>query len=474
MSSTDQTEFWDEEMGEIVEPELGIEEFPDNPATGFLYALQHTLVDTTPFIIPIIVAGGAGWNADTIAAVLQATLVFSMITTVAQTMYGNRLPLIQSASLADAGVMATVASAISVPAMWMGAFVGGLVEAAIGASRVLKYLKSVFTPVVSGAVITVIGLSLANVGMGWIVSNPGNTIVTTEGRFVFAGATILLIIIFKFLGKGRMGGVVSRGALLFSLLIMGVVVPAITDSAGLTNALNLEPVADAAWVGLPIPGDQGLPFSDWPIVTAAVIAVTIGYIGSIAESVGDYAATCAVSGTTLSEEKINRGITVEGLGSAVSTLFGGLPMTSYSQNVGVIATTRVASRRVVALAGIILGIYGLIPKVGQLITVIPLAVLGGVFITITGMIAVSGIRLIASAERTDANLLTAALTLATALTLPGLVSGTDWVQTLPNGAEVFVTNAIVLAVVFGIVLNLVIGRVLGPYVSDEAASPAID
>ncbi|MFB6187142.1 MAG: solute carrier family 23 protein, partial [Halobacteriaceae archaeon] len=168
--------------------------------------------------------------------------------------------------------------------------------------------------------------------------------------------------------------------------------------------------------------------------------------------------------------KINRGITVEGIGSAVSTLFGGLPMTSYSQNVGVIATTRIASRKVVAVAGIIIGIYGFIPKVGTLITVIPLAVLGGVFVTITGMIAVSGVQTISHAERSDANLLTAALTLGVALTLPGLASGAKWIQAVPSSATIFLTNGIVIAVVFGIILNLIMTLVLEPYVEDRMVS----
>ncbi|MDY6764839.1 MAG: solute carrier family 23 protein [Halobacteria archaeon] len=472
MASEPTESFWEREMAEIVEPEIGIDDFPENPVEGVLYGFQHTLVDTTPFIVPLIVAGAAGWSGATVAYVIQATLVFSMITTVAQTMYGNRLPLVQSASLADAGVMATVAGAISVPAMWMGAFIGGIFEAVVGASRVLKYLRTVFTPVVSGAVIIVIGLSLAQVGMGWIAnSGPGNTIPTAGGRFAFAGLTIALVIVLKFLGKLRFGGVLSRGALLISLLLVGLVVPAITDAAGLTsNVLNLQPVFDAAWIGIPTPGRLGLPGLDWPIVGAAVLAISIGYIGSIAESIGDYAATCAVSATTLDEKKINRGITVEGLGSAAATLFGGLPMTSYSQNVGVIATTRVASRKVVAIGGIFLGIYGLIPKIGRLITVIPLAVLGGVFLIITGMIAVSGIRMVAHAENKDANFLTAALTIAVALTLPSLASGSDWVGALPNGLEVFVTNGIVLAVVFGIVLSLLMGRIFEPYVSGRMSS----
>ena len=470
LPAEEENEFWDAEMEKIVDPELGIDDFPNSRTKGVLYGLQHSLVDPNPFLYPLIIGAAAGWAGSTIAYVVQATLIFSMLTTLIQTTYGNRLPIIQSASLADTGVMATVAATIGVPAMWMGAFIGGLIEAVVGASKVLKNLKNVITPVVSGAVITVIGIYLAQVGMDWVVvAGAETTIDSVSARFAFAGAVILFFILLTFLGE-IWSPLLSRGALFFSLIAIGVIVPLTTDTIGLTNALDLAPVAEAAWFGVPTPGHEGLPFLDWPIVTGAIVAIAIEYLGSISESIGDYAATCAVSGVSLSEEKINRGITLEGVASSVSVLFGGLPMTSYSQNVGIIATTRVASRKVVAIGGIFLGLYGLVPKVGQLVIAIPQAVLGGVFLVITGMIAVAGIRTIAQSERTEANMLTAALTIAIALTLPSAASGSKWVNALPSGLEVFVSSGIVLSVVVGAVLNLFVGQVLEPFVNGRVST----
>ena len=317
-----ENEFWDTEMEKIVDPELGIDDFPDSRVKGVLYGLQHSLVDPNPFLYPLIIGAAAGWAGSTIAYVVQTTLVFSMLMTLIQTTYGNRLPIMQSASLADTGVMATVAATIGVPAMWMGAFIGGLVEAVVGASKVLKHLKNVITPVVSGAVITVIGIYLAQVGMDWVVvAGAETTIDSVSGRFAFAGAVILFFIALTFLGQ-IWSPILSRGALFFSLIAIGVVVPLVTDAMGLTSALDLAPVAEAAWFGLPTPGHEGLPFLDWPIVGGAIAAVAIGYLGSISESIGDYAATCAVSGVPLSEEKINRGITLEGVASSASVLLG--------------------------------------------------------------------------------------------------------------------------------------------------------
>src|ERR1044071_1012222 len=128
--------------------------------------------------------------------------------------------------------------------------------------------------------------------------------------------------------------------------------------------VDFAAVACAPWLGLPRLFVFGGPGLGWTLAAGAVFGVVIGYVGSIAESIGDYAGTCAVSGAPYRMRHIHRGITVEGLASAIGPLFGALPLTTYAQNMGVIATPRVASRRVVQVAAGILLLYGLSPKVG--------------------------------------------------------------------------------------------------------------
>lgn len=455
---------WDRSGSTVVEPELGVEEFPDNRLVGVLYGFQHTLVDPNPFIYPLIVGAAAGWGDATTLDAIQMTLLFVMVATIAQTTVGNRLPLIQNASIAETGIMAGIAASVGTPAMWMGAFLGGVFEAVVGASRALRYLRFAITPVVSGAIIAVIGISLAKIGMGWIL-NAGDGTMTLNARVAFATGTILLFVTLKMVGR-RWSAVVSRASLVIAFVTMGFLVPAVTDALGVTRALDTSPVAATPWFGVPSVPYSGTPLLDWPVVAGAVAAMALGYLSSMMESVGDYAATCAVSDVDFDDDTVNRGLTVEGVSSATSVLFGGLPMTSYSQNIGIIATTRVASRRVVMVAGLLFGVYGLVPKLGRLFTTVPQAVLGGVFIVLTGMIAIAGIWTIAQAARSDGNLLIGALTVVVPLTLPDVVSGATWLDALPPGVEVLVTSHIVVAVITGIVTSLLVGELLEPYVPD--------
>jgi xanthine/uracil permease len=158
---------------------------------------------------------------------------------------------------------------------------------------------------------------------------------------------------------------------------------------------------------------------------------------------------------------VNRGITVEGIASAVGPLFGALPLTTYSQNTGVIATTRVASRRVVQVAALLLLLYGLSPKLGALLVLVPRPVVGAVFLVICGMIAVTGLRLLACGPKDETQQLTVALALAAALTLPlAAPARAEWFGTLPPLARLMLSNGVVLAVVLGIGLNALLGAAL--------------
>jgi xanthine/uracil permease len=158
---------------------------------------------------------------------------------------------------------------------------------------------------------------------------------------------------------------------------------------------------------------------------------------------------------------MNRGITVEGIASAVGPLFGALPLTTYSQNVGVIATTRVASRRVVQVAAGLLLLYGLSPKLGALLVLIPRPVVGDVFLVICGMIATAGLRLLASGPRDEVYYLTTALGLAAALTLPLVAPAQkEWFTALPPLGRLMLSNGVVLAVTLGVGLNGILGALL--------------
>jgi xanthine/uracil permease len=156
---------------------------------------------------------------------------------------------------------------------------------------------------------------------------------------------------------------------------------------------------------------------------------------------------------------MNRGIFAEGLGACLGAVFGGLPCTSYTQNIGIIATTRVASRFVVQIAAGILILYGLSPKFGGLLVAMPRSVLGGVFVLITGMIVVSGARLLQRSLQSNADAIVVGLTLIVSLALPiyaqnGLPA--DWLEARPMALRLLMTNSVVLAVATAVGLNVLL------------------
>lgn len=439
---------WEEEI-EVLTPHYGIEDVPP-PAETLLYAWQHTLVDVSPFVLPMIVAGAVGYSAAQTAYMISACLVLMGIATFVNATWGNRLPSVLGPSATDTGAMATAGAIFGAPAMWMAGFVGGFFEAVVGASGVLRTLRRFLPPYVCGIVVLTIGISLARVAGGWLFADPRPEMLG------IAALTVVSILLLTVIGHRFRIGVLARGSILFSLLFWGVGV------AGALGLADFEALSRAPWFGLPRLFIFGGPGWGWTLAAGAVFGVIIGYVGSIAESIGDYAGTCAVSGVTYRMRHIHRGITVEGLASMIGPLFGALPLTTYSQNTGVIATTRVASRRVVQVAALILLLYGLSPKTGTLLVLIPRPVVGAVFLVICGMIATAGLRLLACGKKDEVYLVTTAVSLIAALTLPLAAGGQKaWLASLSPTARLFLSNGVVIAITLGIVLNSALRAALG-------------
>lgn len=440
---------WDDDI-EVAAPAVGIDDVPP-PLETLLYAWQHTLVDVSPYVLPMVVASAVGYSAEQAASMISACLVLMGLATFANATWGNRLPSVLGPSATDTGAMASAGAIFGANAMWMAGLVGGLIEIAIGASGILARLRRFLPPYVCGILVLTIGVTLARVAGGWLLGDP------RPNMLGLAVGTVLAVLALTVIGH-RLGlGLLARGAILFGLLLGGVA------GASALGLADFAALARAPWVGVPRLFPFGGPWLGWELVGGAVVGVTIGYLGSIAESIGDYAGTCAVSGVTYRVHHMNRGITVEGIASAIGPLFGALPLTTYAQNTGVIATTRVASRRVVQVAAGLLLLYGLSPKLGALLVLIPRPVVGAVFLLICGMIAATGLRLLACGEKDEVHYLTTAITLAAALTLPIVAPArAEWFAHLPPLARLLLSNGVVLAIVLGVGLNGVLRAVLPP------------
>ncbi|MDH3734726.1 MAG: purine/pyrimidine permease [Gemmatimonadota bacterium] len=428
----------------------GIEDRPDSWWETILYGWQHTLVDISPFVLPLAVAAAAGMSATDTARLINFGLFGMGLATLIQTTVGNRLPIIQGPSATLTGTLAPVAAQLGPAAMWGAAFAGGVIEGVTGASRLVGRARRLFPPAVTGVVVLIIGLSLGQLAVRLAVG---------EGRAIdlaLASGVLALVLFLQTRCSNLLGGLVARAAIFVSIWVVGLGVGSVAGQVDWTL------VAGRAWIAFPALFPFGGPGFGWEFSIAAVLAVTAGYVGSMVESIGDYAATCDVADEQLTVRHIDRGIAAEGFGSALASVFGGLPCTSYTQNIGIIAATRVASRAVVRVAAVILLLYGLSPKFGALLVALPRSVLGGVFVLVCGMIAMSGLRLIGRSPPRPAIGTAIGLALIIALGLPVYAQyglGQTWIDGLPVAIRLLVTNSVVLGVLLAVGLHaLLVGH----------------
>ncbi|MGB0371959.1 MAG: uracil-xanthine permease family protein [Opitutales bacterium] len=430
-----------------------LNERPKTVWETIFYGYQHTMVDISPFIVPLGVASAIGMTVSESSYFINLCLFAMGIATLLQTTIGNRLPIVQGPSVILIGVVASIGQKLGAAVMWGAIFVGGLLEMLLGASGLLRYLQKLFPPAVSGVVVICIGISLGQVAVMLAVRDG------TASHFMYSGLVMCMIFVLQIRFPNALNGLVARGSILFSMFFVGAVV------AGFAGDVNWDLVKEKPWFSIPSLFPYGGPGFGWEFVVAAILTCLAGYLGSVFESLGDYAATCAACDEPYTAKVMNRGIFAEGLGSMVAAMFGGLPCTSFTQNIGIIATTRVASRVVVQVSAVVFILYGICPKFGALLVAMPGAVLGGVFLVICGMITITGMRLVSMAESTTVNQMVIGLTLVISLGLPFYIKQSlpaEWAESLPTLLNLIVTNSVVLVVVVGMTLNILLRYVLKP------------
>lgn len=435
----------------IVEPIYRVNERPKTWWETILYGWQTTVVDFTPFIWATALVTVSGAPATWITPMISACFFAMFIATMIQTTIGNRLPIVQGPSAIIVFAMAGVAKTFGFPAMWGAALVGALIEAFIGTTRILGYLRKLLPMYLLGIIVTIIGTIVAGVAIVWVFGK-GDITSIVLGLLTFFVAMILK---FKF---GRaFGGFFEKGFVLFSLLIVGVGLGSVTGN------MDWSGVAKASWFGFPQIFPYGGPGFGWTISIGAIIGVFVGYVASIVESIGHYAAISAIAGEKYVVRHMNRGIMAEGIGCAITPFFGAIPMTSYSQNIGLIAATRVASRFVIQVAAFFLLLYALCPKLAALLAAIPRGATGGCLILIASLITAQGINLMVSEPIDTRRGVIIGTTIGLALGLPVYAKYqiAQWTNSLHPFAKMAVTDSIFIALVWGLLVTWVLQGPLG-------------
>ena len=461
-------------------------------ATPRLFALgiQHVLVMYAGAIaVPLIVGRALKLPPEDVAFLISADLFCCGIVTLIQSLgvtqwFGIRLPVMMGVTFASVAPM--VAMAGSTPGadgarLIFGSIIGAGIFGIIIAPFVSRMLRF-FPPVVTGTIILVIGVSLMRIGINWIFGNPvgptAPSIINPEHTAWFdalkeaakaAGSTIpaipekiglapsmpnplyaapsniflSLLVLGTILVIARFGkGFVQNIAVLLGILLGGVV-------AALLGKMAFAKVASASWFALIMPFHFGVPLFD-PLL---IITMSLVMIVVMIESSGMFLALGDMTGRKIDRSALAAGLRTDGLGTLIGGIFNTFPYTSFSQNVGLVGVTGVKSRFVCVAGGLILIVLGLIPKLSALVEALPTAVLGGAGLVMFGMVAATGIRILAAVDfKTNRNNL---FIVATALGL-GMIPllAPNFKQWLPGGVHPLIDSGILLASVAAVALNV--------------------
>ncbi|MBB6067781.1 uracil-xanthine permease family protein [Methanococcus maripaludis] len=373
-------------------------------ALGFQHVLAMFGATVT---VPLVVGYAIGLSMSEIALLLQAVLLAMGVATLLQTFAGSRFPIVQGSSFAFIPGLIAVGSGMGLAAVEGALIIGGVIEAITGALGLIGKLKKLFSPIVTGVTIMLIGFSLADVAVqysfNYFADPVGSSIVTS---IIVAALTFITTILVSLQGKGTLKAM--------PVIIGAVVGYVISIFLGLVDFSMMNQLS---WFALPKLMPWGMPVFD----VNAIIILLFAFMVSIIESVGDYHAISTIADLKIDDNKINRGIASEGFSCTLAGLFGACGTTSYSENIGLVALTKVSSVQVVQIGAVILVLLSMIPKFSGLLASIPAPVLGGLTTALYGMISITGLKLIKDkVELNDRNTLILASALVLGLGAPQL------------------------------------------------------
>ena len=434
--------------------------------------LQHVLAmfvgNLTP---PLIITGAcglaAGEFADLQLSLLQNAMLIAGIVTLIQLSsigpVGGKVPIIMGTSSGFIGVFNSVAGimgggVIAYGAIMGASIIGGIFEGILG--FFLKPLRKFFPSVVTGTVVLSIGLSLISVGINSFGGGNNAKDFGSVENILLASFVLIMILVFKHGAKGF----ASSSSILLGIIcgyiaavIMGFVLnPTAIDADGVEFTkswfINWNKVGDAAWFAIP----KLMPVK--PIFDLrAIVPVIIMFIVTAVETVGDISGVMEGGlNREATDKELSGGVICDGLGSSLAALFGVLPNTSFSQNVGLVTMTKVVNRFALATGAIFLILCGLCPKLGALVSIMPQPVLGGAAVMMFSSIVVSGIQLITKTPLSGRNLTIVSVALGVGY---GMGANTNILSNAPQLIQlVFGGSGIVPAAVVAIILNIVLPK----------------
>lgn len=428
-----------EKQRELDEIKYKIEDVPPL-GVSIILALQHILAAFAGIVaVPLVVSAALGLSVKDTTFMVSATIFASGITTIIQSKgigpVGSRV----------AGMMGTDFTFVN-PSISVGAKLGvaGIVGATISASfievilsRFIKPLMKFFPPLITGTVVSLIGITLLPVSIDWAAGGFGAADYGSIKNLSVAFTIMVFTILLSHYGKGMLSTAAVFIGMVFGYLIC---IP--------LGMVDLTAVGDAAWIAVPSLLRYGVKFD-----LASTLSFAPAYVVSAIGTIGVMMAVGEASQVKISSERAAAGVLADGVGSMLSGFFGAGPNTAFSQNVGLITLTKVASRHVMVIAGIILAILGVFPKLSALISVMPSPVLGGVGVIMFGLVAAQGIKSLSTIRLGDRELLIISVAFALGI---GVTVKPEILNNLPEALKMLLSSGISTGTLAALLLNVVL------------------
>ena len=404
---------------------------------NFILSVQHLLaMYAGAILVPIIVGTSLKFSAEEIAYLVTVDIFMCGVATFLQAnkVTGTGLPIVLGCTFTAVAPMILIGQTKGLDVLYGSLLISGILVVLI--APFFSYLVKFFPPVVTGSVVTIIGINLMPVAMNYLAGGEGAKNYGDTKNLILGGVTLLIILILQRFTKGFLKSI----AILIGLAIG-------TALAGIFGMVDIKQVGDAHWFGFPVP----FRFSGFRFDVSSILVFFIVAVVSLIESTGVYHALSEITGRKLERKDFRKGYTAEGLAIILGSIFNAFPYTAYSQNVGLVSLSGAKKNNVICGMVILLLICGCIPKLGALANIIPLPVLGGAMIAMFGMVMAYGVSILGNINfQNQNNLLIIAISV-------GLGAGISAVpQAFKGLGEQFAwltQNGIVLGAISAIILN---------------------
>ncbi|WP_270211777.1 nucleobase:cation symporter-2 family protein [Streptococcus anginosus] len=403
--------------------------------------LQHLLaMYSGSILVPIMIAGALGYSSQQLTYLISTDIFMCGVATFLQLQlnkyFGIGLPVVLGVAFQSVAPLIMIGQKHGSGAMFGALIVSGIYVLLI--AGIFSKIANFFPPIVTGSVITTIGLTLIPVAIGNMGNNSEKP---TAQSLLLAAVTILIILLVNIFAKGFLKSI----SILIGLIIGTII-------ASFMGLVDFAPVTQAPLVHVPTPFYFGIPKFELSSIVMMCIIATV----SLVESTGVYFALSDITNEKLDSIRLRNGYRAEGLAVLLGGIFNTFPYTGFSQNVGLVKLSGIKTRLPIYYAAGFLVLLGLVPKFGALAQIIPSPVLGGAMLVMFGFVSVQGMQMLARVdfEHNEHHFLIAAVSISAGVGL----NGSNLFNSLPTGLQMFFSNGIVMASVISIVLNLILNR----------------